>query len=152
MGKDERRPAGVNVGGASIVMIFAVLCLTVFAVLSLISANAEYKLSQKLSNSVSAYYDADCRGEDTLAAVRGAVADGGGLDAIGGRVTALGLSVQNSGGKLYIGFTEDIDDRQGINILLSTDGRTVDVLRWCVEDTVDWVFDDDFHVWDGTTP
>ena len=33
--QDQRRSTGIHVGSASIVMIFAVLCLTVFSSLSL---------------------------------------------------------------------------------------------------------------------
>ena len=47
MKPDDKRSAGIHVGSASIIMIFAVLCLTVFSTLSYVTANQEYRLAQK---------------------------------------------------------------------------------------------------------
>ncbi|MBE5877496.1 MAG: hypothetical protein E7290_11490 [Lachnospiraceae bacterium] len=48
----------LNIGLSSILLIFVVLCLVSFAVLSLVSANADNKLSQKMLERSSTYYDA----------------------------------------------------------------------------------------------
>ena len=53
--KAERRSVGINVGSASIVMIFAVLCLTVFSTLSFVTANHERKLAEKSALAVQHY-------------------------------------------------------------------------------------------------
>ena len=42
--KKEKRSFGLSIGSSSILMVFVVLCLTTFATLSLVSANADYKL------------------------------------------------------------------------------------------------------------
>lgn len=66
----KQRPAGTSVGGTSIVAVFVVLCLFVFAALSLISANSDLKLAEKTAKAVSEYYAADFMAEqaaDTLA-------------------------------------------------------------------------------------
>lgn len=57
---------GVNVGSSSILLIFVLLCLTTFATLSLVSANADYKLTKKSAGAVQAYYEADAIGERVL--------------------------------------------------------------------------------------
>ena len=57
--KDERRSVGVNVGSASIVMIFAVLCLTVFSTLSFVTAKHERKLAEKSAIAQQQYYESD---------------------------------------------------------------------------------------------
>lgn len=44
---------------ASIVMIFAVLCLTVFSSLSFVTANHERKLAEKSAAVIQQYYQAD---------------------------------------------------------------------------------------------
>lgn len=49
----------VSTGIISIMMIFVVLCLTAFGVLSYSSANADMKLSVKNADSISAYYKAE---------------------------------------------------------------------------------------------
>ena len=62
--QDSFSPAAV--GGCSLLVIFAVLCLMVFALLSLSSVQAERRLADAATQSVLDYYEADlqaaCRG------------------------------------------------------------------------------------------
>lgn len=69
----KRVQSGMSVGGSSILLIFVLLSLTTFAALSLVSANADYKLSDKNAQATQAYYTADAAAEETLAAVDAAV-------------------------------------------------------------------------------
>ncbi len=48
----------IHVGSSSILLIFVVLCLISFATLSIVSANADAKLSQRVLERTSAYYAA----------------------------------------------------------------------------------------------
>lgn len=57
---------GLNVGGASILVIFVLLCLTTFATLSMVSANADLKLTQRTAQAAREYYEADARAEELL--------------------------------------------------------------------------------------
>jgi hypothetical protein len=57
--KKAKKSHGINTGSISLIMIFTVLCLTVFAILTLVSANAEYKLCVKYSESIKEYYEND---------------------------------------------------------------------------------------------
>ena len=59
MKPNDKRSAGIHVGSASIIMIFAVLCLTVFSTLSYVTANQEYRLAQKSALAMEQYYAAD---------------------------------------------------------------------------------------------
>lgn len=58
---------GTGTGSASILVIFVILCLVSFAALSIVSANADYKLSAKVLERTAAYYDAAGRAENMLA-------------------------------------------------------------------------------------
>lgn len=51
----------INVGSSSILLIFVILCLVSFATLSIVSANADAKLSRKVVERTTAYYEA-CNG------------------------------------------------------------------------------------------
>ena len=65
MSKEKNgRSAGMHVGSASIVMIFAILCLTVFSTLSFVTANHERSLAEKSALAVQQYYDADWQCEE----------------------------------------------------------------------------------------
>lgn len=54
----NKKQYGVNVGTSSILVIIVVLCLVCFAGLSIVSATADYKLSSKLAERTSSYYEA----------------------------------------------------------------------------------------------
>lgn len=55
----KKKSVGVGVGTSSLMMIFTVLCLTVFSVLSLLQANRSYQESLKYQESIVQYYNAD---------------------------------------------------------------------------------------------
>lgn len=74
MQKRQKRPVGgVNVGTSSILIIFILLCLVTFATLSVVSARADYILSEKSAATVTAYYTACNQAETCLAGIDGAL-------------------------------------------------------------------------------
>ncbi|WRS26455.1 hypothetical protein U6B65_08865 [Oscillospiraceae bacterium MB08-C2-2] len=64
---EKKQTTGINVGGSSLLIIFVLLCLTTFATLSLVSANADLRLTEKTARAATEYYIADTLGEETLA-------------------------------------------------------------------------------------
>lgn len=56
----------LNIGTSSLLVIFIVLCLVIFATLSVVSAHADYKLSQTLDDRTKNYYLASNQAENTL--------------------------------------------------------------------------------------
>lgn len=58
------------VGGISLLVIFAILCLTVFSLLSLSTVQAGGRLSQAGSSAAEEYYAADAAAEEILASLR----------------------------------------------------------------------------------
>ena len=60
---------GMNVGTSSILLIFVTLCLVSFATLSLVSANADRKLSAKVADRTVAYYNACNKAEESIASI-----------------------------------------------------------------------------------
>lgn len=65
----KKSSAGLNVGSSSILLIFVILCLVSFATLSIISANADSRLTRKVLNRTTAYYDACNKAEEALAGI-----------------------------------------------------------------------------------
>lgn len=58
---------GLNIGASSILVVFILLCLVTFATLSLVSANADYRLSKRVADHTGAYYDATASAREDLA-------------------------------------------------------------------------------------
>lgn len=67
----KKRGTGINVGSISILVIFVLLCLTTFATLSLVSANADKKLTDTAAKSLLNFYSADSKAEEILANIDG---------------------------------------------------------------------------------
>lgn len=65
------------VGGSSLIMVFAVLCLTVFTLLTISTVQADRRLSEITAEAVSAYYATDAEAERIFAELRsGSLPDG----------------------------------------------------------------------------
>lgn len=65
----KKREFRVNVGTSSILLIFVTLCLVAFATLSIVSANADYRLSRKVADRTTAYYEAANQAENYIASI-----------------------------------------------------------------------------------
>lgn len=128
--RDQFSPPAV--GGSSLLVIFAVLCLTVFALLSLSTVQAERRQADAASQSVKAYYDADLRAQEVYARLRSG-------DRVDGVREADGVYE----------FEIPISQRQILMVKLEKIGEIWNVLRWeavPVEAEPDEVLD----VWKGT--
>lgn len=68
-----KRNIPFSIGWASILMIFVVLCLAAFGILSCVTANADYKISAKTAQNTQSYYDLLRKSEQKLEAVDAAV-------------------------------------------------------------------------------
>ena len=63
----KKKQFGMNIGSASILLVFVILCLVSFAVLSIVSANADSRLSTRVLERTTAYYAACNQAEQSLA-------------------------------------------------------------------------------------
>lgn len=59
----------VNIGSASMLVIFIILSLVTFATLSLSSAIGDYKFSKKIADRTADYYNASNQAEETLMSI-----------------------------------------------------------------------------------
>ena len=133
---DEKRFSAPAVGGSSLLVIFAVLCLTVFALLGLSTVQADGRLSGASAEAVSAYYAADCRAEAILARLRA----GELLEGVEETVTPEGRTCA---------YTCPISDTQTLAVEVRLEGADYTVLRWQAVSAADAEYDGTLAVWDG---
>lgn len=67
----KRKYPTINIGSSSMLVVFIILCLVTFSVLSVASANNDWKYSQKIANRTTAYYEASNKAEEVLAQIDG---------------------------------------------------------------------------------
>ena len=128
--RDIQPPA---VGSSSLLVAFALLCLTVFALLSLSTVQAEKRLSQSSAQAVESYYRADCQAEAVLARLRdGQLPEGVTVD-----------------GDVYA-YTCPISDTQSLEVQVRMEGEQWTVLRWQAVSTAQWEAEERLDLWSGT--
>ena len=133
--EDKKRFSPPVVGGSSLLVIFAVLCLTVFALLSLSTVRADVRLSEASAQAVSGYYQADCQAGAILARLRSG---------------ELPPGVTAEGDGLY-SYSCPISDTQSLMVQVRLNGTQYEILRWQAVYTASWQPDDSLNVWDGTS-
>lgn len=69
MMKKKKKHTFLNIGTSSILLVFVLLCLVTFAILSIVNANMDYQLSKKNADHTRAYYQADLTAKQELAEI-----------------------------------------------------------------------------------
>ena len=119
------------IGGSSLLVIFTVLCMTVFALLSLSTSLAQQRLADASIQAVTAYYEADLQAEEILARLRNG---------------ELPAGVEESGG--IFRYTCPITRNQWLMVEVRRRSDGWQVLRWQAV-ALPEAADPTLPVWDG---
>lgn len=134
----------ITIGISSIVLIFMILCLAVFSLLSLSDAKSALTYAQKHADTVQMYYEADAIAQKFIQHYRdtypsseafpelpeGTILRNGGS---GDSITSICEIPMASGQTLYVEFSKDGSE----------------ILAYYVYNNTDYVIDSDLPVWDG---
>ena len=135
---------GIGVGSASIVLVFAVLCLTIFSLITLVVGRNNYTIAEAEVNLVVGYYEADTLAEYVLAQIleAGSIPDSiYGVEVDSGWDQGLEMSVAS--------YICPISDNKELYVKLAIDGDSVDIISWQMVDAGEWMLDDSLGVWIG---
>lgn len=130
-------------GGSSLLVVFAVLALTVFALLSLSTVRADVRLGDAAAQAVTGYYEADCKAQEILARLRGGEVP----------VEAESHMEDSWHDPLWTRYTysvpiSDVQELQ-VEVLVDRTDGSYSVLRWEAVAKSDWEYDDSLDIWDG---
>ena len=135
-----KRGGGIS-GAVSLVMIFCVLCLSVFAVLTLATAERERRLTDLAAGRAADYYAADAEATKIVAAlVRGETPDSD--------VPVEIMSMDSPWDLASFSVPAGGDQMLRVELRLREDG-TYDILAWKTVYTGEWKIDDHLEVWGG---
>lgn len=132
---DNRQFSIPTTGGVSLLVAFAVLCLTVFALMSLSAVQADKRLADASLAMVSDYYAADCEAWRLLALL----VDGQRPEGI----------VEDAG--IY-SYTCPISETQELKVEVRLDGRNYEILRWQAVSNRGESETEGMKLWDGLPP
>ncbi len=126
---DLRLPA---LGTSSLLVVFVVLALAVFSILSIATVSADRRLSESSISSALGYLSADAECEKMLSELRsGSIPEGAEKE-----------------GDVY-SYSRKINEMQTLFVEVRVSGSDYEILRWSVEAVGNWEPDTDLPVWDG---
>ncbi|RJW41682.1 hypothetical protein DXC92_14460 [Clostridiales bacterium TF09-2AC] len=147
----------VSIGASSLILIFIVLCMATFGLLSLSSAQGDLKLARRNADAVKGYYEADNEGQQWLKDVDGVLMEemGKGQDS-----AQCSLEIKDRLGDLYDRETglisTDIPMDRGrslrIELVLMCGEKRYEVKSWYVYNSEEYEIDTSMPVWGGETP
>lgn len=143
MGEQKREQfSPPALGGSSLLVVFAVLALTVFALLSLSTVRADARLGDTATQAVSGYYAADCQAQEILARLRAGERP---------KNNAIAVTPGEEAEEGIYSYVIPISDTQELQVKLRLRGEDYHILRWAAAPAGDWDYDDGLPVWDGET-
>ena len=124
--KKNTRFSPPAVGGSSLLVIFALLALCIFAVLSLTAAQAEARLSETSAQAVADYYAADLQAEKLFSQLRNEETEPG-----------------------EYGYDCQISENRQLQVRLYFDGKKWQILQWQTAVTEEPEIRETLSLWDG---
>ena len=147
----------VSIGASSLILIFIVLCMATFGLLSLSSAQGDLKLARRNADAVKGYYEADNEGQQWLKDVDGVLMEEMGKGQNSDQCT---LEIKDRLGDLYDRETglisTDIPMDRGrslrIELVLMCGEKRYEVKSWYVYNSEEYEIDTSMPVWGGEAP
>ena len=118
----------ITIGISSIVLIFMILCLAVFSLLSLSDAKSALTFAQKRAETVQIYYESDIEAQKFIRDYRS-------------------LDAEQKQSETTIVYELPMRSGQTLHLELSADGS--DILSYYVYNNTDYVIDSNLPVWGG---
>ena len=140
-----------TVGASSLLVIFAVLCLTIFAALAFETAGYEQRLAEKSASAVEAYYIADGIAEERYLQIYQLLQSDKTAVQLHAELEQLGVVVKLEEPQMTLRYAVPIDDMQELQVeLLWQENHLLQIERWNTATVAQWDYEDTIQVWDGT--
>ncbi len=143
----------ITIGIPSIVLIFMILCLAVFSLLSLSDAKSALTFAQKRADTVQMYYEADANAQAFIRDYRALYAEKKNMQAALDELVSAPHSTLPPGSQLATSDEQTVicnlpmRSGQTLHVELEEDGN--EILSYCVYNNTDYTIDSDLPVWGG---
>lgn len=139
----------ITIGISSIVLIFLVLCLSVFSLLSLSDAKAAMTYAKKYADSVQIYYEADAVGQTFIRDYRNLYQESQDVSA---NLTLLAGTLPAGSWDSFNGdntVTCEIPAKSGQTLHMEMDAAGQTILSYYIYNSSEYVIDTQLPVWTG---
>lgn len=131
---------GIGFGSASIALVFAVLCLTIFTLIAFTSAKNDKALADAEVSLATGYYEADMLAEYILAEL---------LETDPVPDTIRGVEITSHRGTNEVEFSCRISDSKELYVKVVLHDASYDILSWRMRDIGQWDSDVGLPIWPG---
>ena len=148
----KRHQKSAGIGGALILIIFIVMTIMNFSVLTLVSAQNELREVKKSSEIASSYYNAEKEAAVKLNEIKTAlnnVTDNAEISSI---VSEKGASAKTTPDGVEISFKVSIDENRSLLTVVNYQNNTFDVKSQKIVSENQIIIDDGLDIWDGISP
>ena len=148
----KRHQKSAGIGGALILIIFIVMTITNFSVLTLVSAQNELREVRKSSEIETSYYNAEKEAAVKLSEIKAAlnnVTDNAEISAI---VSEKGASAKTTPEGVEISFKASIDENRSLLTVVNYQNNAFEVISQKIVSEKQIIIDDGLNIWDGVSP
>jgi hypothetical protein len=133
---------GIGAGSASMMLVFAVLCLTVFSLIAFVVAINDKTLAEAEAQLVIGYYEADTLAEQILAEILKS-------EVTPDSILGIDIDVDWDWDLLAetVRYFCPISERKALYVKLAIRDETYDILSWRMWDTDEWTIEGGLDVW-----
>lgn len=142
----------VNIGLSSLILIFIVLCLSTFGLLSLSSARGDLELAERGAQAAQEFYEADSKGQQWLAETDRMLQkmQGQSLEEKSAALAAQpGNGYDGQNGLVFTEIPMERGQSLHIDLELKEGDERYEIRSWYVYDSGEYEIDDTVKVWDG---
>jgi hypothetical protein len=147
--KSRKEITGIRPGIMSVTVVFSALCLTVFAVLTLMTAKTGARQAEKEAAALAAYYEADGRCAAFSRELYSLWKSGSDFGELKARAEELGGTCREDGDALAVGYTAEIDDARQLDVGIEISASSFEITKWQTVGRGDWTPDEKLNVWEG---
>lgn len=154
--KESSKGTGMGVGYVSVMLIFAVICLTIFAVLSFKAANSTDKFNERSGEYLKQYYAADTSAKEILSKLNDCAFEAKNSAFFEEEFEEAaqsidGVSIKQTSGGVSASYSVSINERQTLAVsVVFNGGGSYSIERWQSLNTAEEDSDSHLNVWDGT--
>lgn len=152
MAAEKQTKYSSGIGGSLILIIFIVLTITVFSVLTLVSAENELGTVSRSAKVSEDYYAAEKEAALKCSELEKAIAGLTEQAEISSALSAAGANVSSGVDGLTVSFTVDIDDKRTLETVLKVENGALTVASKKITVPESIIIDEGMDIWDGTFP
>ncbi|MCL1843268.1 MAG: hypothetical protein FWF79_05605 [Defluviitaleaceae bacterium] len=131
-----------GIGSASIMLVFAVLCLVIFTVISIVPALNDEALIESEVRLVKAFYAADTVAEQIIAEILVS-------EKRPEKIAGVEITIQADEDSEVVSFMCEISETKGLYVKILLNEKSCEILSWRMVNKADWQVDERINVWQG---